>query len=659
MSTVISKYAYKATWDASELSKGLMNSRALFQQQKKIVEDSRTPFDRLAIGQENLNKLIEKYPELASQKLRIEKELEKQYLLEESAVRKLDAAERQRLNTLLSSAEKQERAAARMEKARARVQQRYSTFDESSLSERMSSGPNWAGASSAGQDGGGGVSMLGMGKAAGAAAAAVAAYKVSAALKEIAVQSVEANKRVERAEITFEHFSGSAEMASNMLDRLRQMSAESGVSFSALSEGTSRFMAQRFEGDDAIKTMRQIAEVTGGIPERMDRLSYAFAQVRSKGQLYAEELQQLNEAGFSPLKEIAEVLGVEMGQVRKEIEKGNVTWDVFAKAIDKTTESGGRFNGFLDKFKGTSLGSANESAAAWEDAYSRVGKALEPISTQWAKFSTMIAKDIGNLASGVTGSSDAGPDVDAKADRIAKREKELADQRAANRKREQDAIAAMEARNAEQATTAISGLKDQQFDQMKQLVPDEELRKFEKVFALLTDYNKEQAKMEAIENFKGGLGLGDFSHMLGEEAKQELKKTEQLEKQLALRKKQQSLLEQAQQTAARFASEEQKQVDALAELELARRMGGLSQQDFNRAAREIVATDGTRGGGGLASSMRAGSQEAYQFAAGVQDRGQREKVQERQENKALQERMIKAIEKVEAAVLDSGLAAAG
>ncbi len=105
--TTISKFAYKAVWDASDLSRGLMNTRALFAAQKKIVEDSRSPFDRLAIGHENLNKLIEKFPELASQKLRLEQQLEKQYLLEERAIRKLDSAEKARLKTLLTAAERE------------------------------------------------------------------------------------------------------------------------------------------------------------------------------------------------------------------------------------------------------------------------------------------------------------------------------------------------------------------------------------------------------------------------------------------------------------------------------------------------------------------------------------------------------------------------
>jgi tape measure domain-containing protein len=657
--TVISKYAYKAVWDASDLSKGLMSTRALFLAQKKIVEDSRTPFDRLAIGHENLNKLIEKYPEMASRKLGLEKQLEKQYLLEESAVRRLDTAERQRLHTLLTSAEKQEKAAARMERARQRVQSQYKYHDDTTLKDRMTAaGSPQSGAAAAGSGlvGAGIIGRLGP-----AAVGAAAAYKTFGAASGTVKEGIQANRQVERAAITFEHFSGSAGKAEEMLVKLRGLSAEAGVSFKALADGTSRFMVQGFTDSDAIKTMSQIAEVTGGIPDRMDRLSIAFAQVRSKGQLYAEELQQMNEAGFSPLIELAQVLGVRVADVRKEIERGNVTWDVFAKAIDTATNAGGRFDGFLEKFKGTSLGSANETAAAWEDASSRIGRAWEPIERLWSRLSTIVAKDLGAAADVFSGGDGEGSGADAKAEqlaRIAQREKELADLREANRKREQDAVNEINARNQEQSTTAMGGLIDQQFASIKELIPDQELAKFERVYSLLTDYNKEQAKREAVMDFHNGLGLGDMTALLDAEARAELKKTEQLEKQVELRNKQQQVIERSKQTAGKFASQEQQQIDALAELEMARRYGGLSQPDFDRESKKVVATE-SKGSSSLASSMRVGSQEAYQFMAGTQDRNQREKQTQFQTTKVLQERMIKAIEKVEAAVKDAELPAAG
>jgi tape measure domain-containing protein len=659
MSTVISKYAYQATWDATQLTKGLMNSRALFAQQKKIVEDSRTPFDRLAIGQENLNKLIEKFPELAKERLRIEKQLEKQYLMEESAIRKLDSAERARLRSLMTADEKEAAIAARREKRAqklARMGDRIrssSSPSEMGASDRermiggMSSGPNWGGQAESSAPGGG-LSIASLTKAGVAAGIAYKGFEiVTSSLYDLAANGIEANRAMERIEITFEHFSGSADTAASMIARLREMSAESGVSFKALSEGTSRFMSQGFEGNNAIKTMAQISEITGGIPERMDRLSYTFAQIRSKQQLYAEELQQLNEAGFSPLVEIAQVLGVEMSQVRKEIESGNVTWDVFAKAIDKATSAGGRFDGFLEKFKGTSTGAANAAAAAWEKAYADVGNSMEPVSKMWSAFSADMAKQISAAAEmnsqskvGVLGAIipalgayrllTAGPDaveeqaqIDPKAEARKKAEQERAQRLADARKREQDALKEIAARETEQNNVAMSGMQDQQFDLIKKLVPDEELAKFERTYALLSDYNKERAKTEALENFRSGYGLGDFTSKLSKEAKLEFEKTEALREQTEQLEAQKKLKAEGEQIASRYMSDEQKLSNAFLDLEKARQFGGLSQGDYDREARKLVATDtGTRE---LSPIMSENSEASYKFFANLQNQSQRSK----------------------------------
>jgi tape measure domain-containing protein len=650
--TVISKFAYQATWDASQLSKGLLNTRALFAQQKKIVEDSRSPFDRLAIGQENLNKLIEKFPELAKERLRIEKQLEKQYLMEESAIRKLDSAERARLRSLMTADEKEAAIAARREKRAqklARMGDRIrssSSPSEMGASDRermiggMSSGPNWASKAAQMPGGGGGLgSLLGGVKGLGPLSVVTGGLAAGGAVvSDLISQGRDAYRDTERAGVTFEHFSGSSAKSADMMARLRTMSADSGISFKALSGGTANLMQRGFEGDDAIKRTRQLAEVSGGDPEKMARLSNALGQIKDKGRFLAEELDQLNEAGFSPMNELMKLMGMSAADVRKEMEKGNVSYDMIAKSLDMATESGGRYYGFLEKFKGTSVGAAQESAAAWEDAYSKIGQAWSPIDIGLSKLSTFVAKDLGKLAEGMSWAFGTDTKVEAEDPKVAARKKaeqERADRLAEARKREQDALKEIAARETEQNNVAMSGMQDQQFDLIKKLVPDEELAKFERTYALLSDYNKERAKTEALENFRSGYGLGDFTSKLSKEAKLEFEKTEALREQTEELEAQKKLKAEGEQIASRYMSDEQKQINALADLDKAREFGGLSQENYDRESRKLVAMDNP-GESRMASSMRAGSQEAYQFMAGVQNRSQQEKVREQQEKERLQ-----------------------
>jgi tape measure domain-containing protein len=613
--SVISKFAYQATWDATQLTKGLMGSRALFMQQKKIVEDSRTPMERLAIGQQNLAAILEKYPALLSQKLRLEQELERQYLREEQAVRRLTLAELSRLREL-------------------------------SKSERVNKSVSDSTATTTVGVGVGGDNLM-------SAAKAVVGYKaiglLSSAFSNLTTKSVEANRGLERADITFEHFSGSASKAASMVTLLRKMSADAGVSFKALAEGTSRFMVQGFNGDVAIKTIAQIAEITGGIPERMDRLSYTFAQIRSKGQLYAEELQQLNEAGFSPMVELAKVLNVEMSQVRDEIANGKVTWEVFAKAIDMATDAGGRFDGFLERFKGTSTGAANQSAAAWESAYAAVGKALEPIELRWSKLSTSLANltsasaewveksltpsldqlnrsrplDTGMLPGRFEAGDHKSKFIAEQARKFAEDNKNAAAKKAEqDKQKEQSAIAERQKAEAAklQAANAPTEKGQAYLREQEQAILDlQKQLRGEKERELTIDEKIVQLRKQLTAD---GLNKQEVERAVTLERQRDALKQQADEADKVSRKKE-FLDAGAKRGFDAVKGKDESKISSMMDLILARDSGKINTGEFDKASRDLVATDTPRRE--LSPIMSENSESSYKFFAGLQNQSQHAK----------------------------------
>ncbi len=141
------------------------------------------------------------------------------------------------------------------------------------------------------------------------------------------------------------------------------------------------------------------------------------------------------------------------------------------------------------------------------------------------------------------------------------------------------------------------------------------------------------------------MGLGDFTSKLDKEAKLEFQKTEELRKQVELKDKLQKFEDRYTKFAKDLVSDEQKKVNALAELQMARRFGGLSQTDYDREARKLVASDSM--GSGLASNLRAGSQEAYAFMVGLEDRKTKETIARHKETVELQKLQLAAMKEVE------------
>jgi tape measure domain-containing protein len=96
--TTVGSLAYKLKLDSQEFKKGVVATRAEMAAAKRITEELKQPLDRLAIATANLDQLEKKGLITKTQKAIVEKELEARYITEEAAIRKLEKAERDRVN---------------------------------------------------------------------------------------------------------------------------------------------------------------------------------------------------------------------------------------------------------------------------------------------------------------------------------------------------------------------------------------------------------------------------------------------------------------------------------------------------------------------------------------------------------------------------------
>jgi tape measure domain-containing protein len=698
--TTISKIAYKAVWDSTNLTKGLLTTRQQFTEQKKILTALSSPLDRYQTAQKNLADLLAKFPKLLSHKAKLEQEMEQAYLREAAAADQLTRADKRRLQELAAGESMQRRAAAarakeiedrkrsgqgarladerrladekrsvaesqrllaerlRAYKAANRAQEaeqqrhykqwqaahrsNYKYMDMRSDRERMNAaaGPSdGGGGSSVGM---GGVGMLG--RRFVPAALAVGGIAMARRTME---QSADAHMQVERAQAAFTQFSGSLEASRGILQNIRDLSADTGVSFASLADGASVMMRRGFDSDEIVGRMRQLAEVTGGMPHQMDRMALAMGQIRTLGRLTAEELNQLTEAGWSPMEELMKQTGKSAGELRKEMEAGNISYEMVAKALDGATAAGGRYHGFLEKIQGTTVGAANRSAAAWEDAYARMGSSLAPLTSKWYEFWAAMAGDVAHAAGAIFGSGELAAAGDATpADPKAKARAESQARRQAMIEQQNEIMRQQGLERDQQGAAASSGLLSMQVDSQKSMMSEADLGRWERAYSLLSEINQEKARLELAEYGS----QSDITAYLDEQSKKEFERLEAMRQQNDLLAKRQEFEERNKATAERYISDDEQRIRELTDMELARRSGAMDQDTFDRASGELFNDGSSRGGGGLAANMRQGSQEAYQFMAGVQDRQQRQQMQQHKEAVAKQNAMIEATKRVERAI---------
>ncbi len=124
--------------------------------------------------------------------------------------------------------------------------------------------------------------------------------------------------------------------------------------------------------------IRMIGEVAMGNQAKFDSLTYVYAQTQSAGRLNGQDLRQYTEAGFNPLKVLAEESGKTLEEMRDEMSKGLISAEDVTRAFKIASSEGGQFYGAMAKQMETYAGNLsmltdiqNEIDRAMGDGYTK------------------------------------------------------------------------------------------------------------------------------------------------------------------------------------------------------------------------------------------------------------------------------------------------
>ena len=162
------------------------------------------------------------------------------------------------------------------------------------------------------------------------------------------------------AQIGFSTLLG-AEGGQAMMDKIDQFAKETPFKTSGVIENVQKMMAYGWDADRIIEDMKTIgdaAAATGKGDEGLSSIVYALSEIRSKGKLSTQELNQLASAGIKAKQYLAEGLGYGsddegLMKLSKDLESGAIGAN---QAIDLILEGMKEFDGMMDK-------TANETVA--------------------------------------------------------------------------------------------------------------------------------------------------------------------------------------------------------------------------------------------------------------------------------------------------------
>ena len=219
-----------------------------------------------------------------------------------------------------------------------------------------------------------GGSLGSLGGLAAGAAAGLAAMK----LKDYGQYALQTSAAFEQLAISFRVMTGSAQTGQALTDAIIELGAKTPMTAQQLSRAAQLLLSFGESAENIIPDLQLLGDITGGEANRFSQLALVFAQVGANGKLMGQDLLQMVNAGFNPLQIISQKTGKSMGELRKEMEEGRISFQMVAQAMKDATAEGGRYFGLMEQQSQSLNGRLSTLGDTWEQVAKNIGDVFAP-----------------------------------------------------------------------------------------------------------------------------------------------------------------------------------------------------------------------------------------------------------------------------------------
>jgi tape measure domain-containing protein len=218
--------------------------------------------------------------------------------------------------------------------------------------------------------------------------------QVAEKLYNILSKPIDVAGQFEQLNVQFEVLLGSQEKAIKLVSDIQTLGASTPLELMDLQTNAKLLLNFGIAGDQVIDTLRMLGDISGGDKERLSQLTLAFSQMSSTGRLMGQDLLQMINAGFNPLKVISEETGKSMGTLKKEMEAGAITSDMVTDAFKKATSEGGQFYNMMEKQSKTYEGMVSNLEDSITMMEQGLGTILLPVAESTVDTITSITRSL-------------------------------------------------------------------------------------------------------------------------------------------------------------------------------------------------------------------------------------------------------------------------
>lgn len=161
----------------------------------------------------------------------------------------------------------------------------------------------------------------------------------------------------EKTARSFDVLVGSSEKAGDMLQEVYKYADETLWSRTDMSEAAQSLLAYSVPVEKVVKDLKMLGDISLGDKNKMATLASVFGQVSTAGRLLTQDYKQLLNVGFNPLVDISQMTGKSIATLQDEMSKGQISFEMFEKAVEHATGAGGKYENMITNLAGTTAGS--------------------------------------------------------------------------------------------------------------------------------------------------------------------------------------------------------------------------------------------------------------------------------------------------------------
>lgn len=209
------------------------------------------------------------------------------------------------------------------------------------------------------------------------------ALAVGAGLMAIWKQALMLWDKLEQANISFTTMLWSEEEAKNLLEDLTIFASNTPFELVWLRDTAKQLLAFGIESEQMIPTMKALWDVSSWLSVPIDRIAYAYWQVRVAWRLMGQDLMQFTNAWVPLIAELAKNMWVAENKIKDMVSAGEIGFADVQKAFKTMTEDGGRFANLMAKQSDTLSGK-------WSNLKDQADAILESIGTAMIPFAKKV-----------------------------------------------------------------------------------------------------------------------------------------------------------------------------------------------------------------------------------------------------------------------------